>query len=224
MKRIIGSIFIIVMIFMVHINVLADNKCTSDEMQRLKKLASNVEVRYEYKIDDVKVGNVMYKEPAFSIIASNLNKDLLVMIIEDEYADKYREFKSNTGSYTLDGFKSGDKVQITIKAFVPNACSGQVLSKTTINLPYYNLFASNELCQKYPEFKYCVEWLDKPIERNVFNREINEYINVLNKGKDIDKGDFNNRTLYFIIGGIVGIIIIIILGIVIVKRKKNNAL
>lgn len=224
MRKNIYVLFIIVFILMVHINVLADNKCSSEETKRLKALADLVELKYDYKINDVKVGNTTYKEESFSITASNLHKDLLVMIIENDAANKYKEFKNNNGSYTMNGFKAGQRVEVTIKAFVANACSGDVLAKKTIKLPYYNIFISDERCQKYPEFKYCSEWLDTPVERNVFNTKITEYIKTLDNGKPIDKSGLNTTLLYIIIGGVVGIIALTSLGIVIAKKRKKNAL
>ena len=157
-----------IILLLLTLNVKADEKCQTSEYSRLKELAQKIEFDYDYILVDG-VAN-------FSIKAVNLNSDLKVIIIEDYYRDKYKEFKDNsTHIATLNGFKSGERVAVTIKAFVPNWCSGTTLLTKTVKLPYYNYFYDENECKGNEDFKYCKVLLDSNITQDTFNKEFEIY-------------------------------------------------
>ncbi len=217
MKKIRYLIF--VLLVLLSINVKAANKCETKEFDRLKELAKKVEFDYDYK---------MVKERAmFSITAVNLNSDLRVLIIEDYYADKYKEFKNNdTHTATLDNFYPGDKVVITIKGFVPNWCSGKTVLTKTIKLPYYNYFYDEEKCRGNEDFKYCKVLIDSDISQKTFDTQFKNYLkNKENNNKPEVKHGIDTFTLLIIIGSIVGALAVIVLvTLYIIKRRKKNSL
>jgi len=218
MKKIKYVLFAILLF--ISINVKADSNCEKSERTRLTELAKKVEFDYDYKLVDDKV--------EFSINAVNLNEDLKVVILNgDKFNDNYREFKDNsTHKATLDGFKAGEKVKITILAFVPNFCSYEELSEKTIKLPYYNYYYDEERCKGNEDFKYCKLLIDNNISESEFERLFELYLKNKEEKEDkpVIKTD-DNMGLYITIGTIVLAVVVVILIIVnIVNRRKRNRL
>ena len=217
MKKI-KCLLLILLVFLV-VNVKADNKCEKEELTRLKELAKKVEFDYDYKLVNEQV--------IFSITAINLDDDLKVMIVDDYYSDKYREFKNNSDhSNTIDGFKSGEKVSITIEGFVPNWCSGTRLLTKTIKLPYYNYFYDEDLCRGYEDFKYCKELIDTNITKETFDAQ---YV-LFAESKEVNNNEENNlmnsiwKWVMIIASIIVALAIIAIIVLSIIKKVKKNRL
>ncbi len=216
MKKI--KYLILVMLVFFTINVKAADSCDTKELNRLKELAKKIEFDYDYTVVD---GNAN-----FSIHAINLNEELKALIIKDYYNGDYREFIGNTEA-TLDGFTSGERIVITIKAFVPNACSGETVFTKTIKLPYYNIFYNEKDCTGFEDFKYCKPILNNNITQKEFYDSYLAYrAEILEKlNKKDEEVTSSNMDIYFLIGGAVLIIAIIVAYVsYVVKRNKRNKL
>ena len=212
MKKIIKFSMLFVFIFFINIVVKADTSCQSEELKRLKDLANNVEITYKENITEEKVGDNVFKDVNYSITVTNLNNNIKVMIIDDLMKDNYKEFKSNTNIATLNGFRSGEKVTLTIMAFVPNGCSGKTLLTRSINLPYYNIFSEGDECKAYPDFKYCTTWIENTISRDTFDSEFTKYTDSIKKNAETPNTEKGSNSLLSII--LIIIVVLIALGIV----------
>ena len=220
MKKIRYVLFIVTMLLCVNVYA-ANDKCTTEELNRLKELASKVEYSYDYKIDNDGAVD-------FSITATNLNQDIRVVIIEDYYRDKFTEFvdrdKTHTG--TLNGFHSGDRVQITIQGYVPNGCAGKKLLTKTVKIPYYNYYYDDEKCKGNEDYKYCKLLLDDNITEKKFNDGLAEYVK--NRAKTTTEEVVEKKEPWKYVG-IIGVIVFAVVVIVVVakqieKRRKKNSL
>ncbi len=217
MKKIKYVLFVLIMLFA--INVKAENHCDSKELARIKEIAKKVEFDYDYKMEDNKA--------VFSISAMNLNDDIKVLIVDNYYNQNYREFKnegSNKG--TLNNFKEGERVSITISAYVPNWCSGKTVLTKTIKLPYYNYFYSEEKCKGYEDFKYCKQLIDSNITEESFENQLAAYKKTKEKNEEQKIEEEPSAMRYIIIGVIslivaVGAIILIMRNISRIKKKNS---
>lgn len=211
-------LFVLLMFFT--INVKAEDKCERKELNRLRELARKVEFDYDYKmIDDIAV---------FSLKAVNLNSDLKVMIVEDFYMDKYKEFKDNdTHMASIDGFTSGDKVAVTIIGYVPNMCSGEILLTKTIKIPYYNYFYNNDNCEGNEDFKYCKLLVDTNLSQKTFDNQYTAYLmekNTVKENNEIQVIEKDFRVLKIINAIAASIGILALIAIVVIKRIRRNSL
>ena len=223
MQRIVKILFLLV-ITLHGIDVLADRVCEREEKQRLKNLASKVEFTYGYDLEKLVVNGREVENANFYITATNLNSDLKVTIMDDYFMDIYQEFKDGDNKEaTLRGFKTGEKVVVTIYGFVPNACSGEEILKKVIRLPYYNTLKDDPKCEEYPDFKYCSDLLDESIKKDTFDAELKRYIAKEQK-ENPDIIDENNSHLLVIIVSIVSGCIVVgtIIMYVIYRRKKYS--
>ena len=220
--------FLILIIF--SINVYADS-CSNDELKRLKNIAEQVDITYEYEMKNKVINKEEYVYVDFTIVASNLNKELQVNHENDYLQGDYKEFKNDGKNFgRISGFIEGEKVTITIRAYTSNDCSGRILMKKTIKLPYYNYWkianSTYYMCKNYPEFKYCKELVDDKIEYEKFVDELNKYVSSLNvkENNDVSKDTSSDNNYYMIIGIVGGILLVFIIIYVIWKKQRKNSL
>lgn len=219
MKRIKCLLFLFLLLLTMNVNAKNDNLCEQTELKRVREIAKKVEFDYEYELVNGKA--------VFTINAINLNKELKVQIIDNEYSDDNREFKNagnNRGS--LKNFKEGERVVITITAFVPNWCSGEKVYTKVVKLPYYNYYYDEEKCKGYEEYKYCKQLIDTSITQEKFEKGLESYIENKNKkNKEIQEDD-NNKVNYIIIGAVsfvvaIGAAVLIIHNVKRIKEKNT---
>ena len=207
----------LVIIFIILLNVNVYASCDTKELSRLKEKAN--EIQFSYKlVEGTDRNGELYI--TFDVTASNLDPELRALIIEDYYLDDYREFKYNdTKETTLHYFSPGDKVQVTIKAYVKNDCSGTTILTKNVNIPYYNYFYNSDLCKENPDFDYCkVKVSDKKITNADF---INKYYDAEEEESDKEistVSDINYKALMIV--AVVIIVAIIIVVIVVNYEKK----
>lgn len=229
MKKVFIKIFIIMMLlFIFDINTNAKT-CEISEINRLTNLAKKIEFSKEVGI---------YNNPsplcpdckmaAYDIEALNMNDDLLVRIVDEEnpnlYYNQFKKDKNNR--YILKGYGSG-QVSIYIYAFVENECSGRIIKRTTLKLPYYNPYTGNEECKNYPDFKYCKnEFLDYDLSYESFLKDLKSYQKEEEKANNFKlTSEYGTKGLIIIL-----VIIFIVLGgitfgiIYFTKKKKREEL
>ena len=225
MKKILYYLFSLIIIF--PLIVYADT-CKSDTLTKLKKLGEKVELTYTPKIEEKKLEDgSIWPSVTYTVTVNNLNPDLKVLIIKDYLKMDYYEFKyNNTLSSSLDGFNDGDSVTVTIKAYTEDDCAGKTVATKTIKLPYYNynLYGYKNFCENHPDFKYCIEYSDKEITSNEFQKELANYISNLNKEEKKEEEPKNNK-LFLYIGIGTGILIFIsVISILVIRYKKKTSL
>ena len=210
---------LLVILLMLTFNVNAASNCDKNEMARLKELAKKVEFDYEYELVDGK--------PIFSINAINLNADLKVVIMENYYNQQYKEFKNDGNNRgTLKNFEAGERVTVSMYAFVANWCSGEKVYTKNVKLPYYNYFYSEEKCKGYEGYKYCKQLIDTNISEKTFENGLEAY-KKNNETKPVEPvKEESNTTKYIIIGAIslivaIGAIVLVVRNISRIKKKNS---
>lgn len=207
-------------------NVSAIDNCTSSEMTRLRELANNVEIKYEDKVEEIWevndenatsesfVGvNVVYK-----LVINNYNSDLKLYIKLNNNEKKIISVEELENK----NFYETDNIQIEIYSLTNNLCTDELLRTITIKLPIYNQFyySHKEECIKYPDFKYCEEFLDLTnVDFDKINAEFEKYLSNQN---DVRINNDIKINKYLLIGGIVAIVMIITVLSLWKKNKKKK--
>ena len=212
---------LIVLFFVINVNAAT---CDKNELARLKNIAKNVEFETNYEIKEENG-----EETAdFSIIAHNLNDDLKVNYEKNFLKGNYKEFVNDgTNTGKLSGFTSGQKVNITIRAYTDNGCTTKVLLQKTVNLPYLNknYYIFTGICENYPEFKYCKPVFDREISINEFMNEFNLYNKSSETIEEVNnEKDNNNYIIFIVIGSLILLLVIIVVFAIIYKKKKRNSI
>ncbi|MBQ8891452.1 MAG: hypothetical protein IJ068_01140 [Bacilli bacterium] len=212
-------------LFCITLNVKALDSCTTDEMNRLKELAGNVEFKYNYEISNEYIAENAaeenFVEGVFKIQVLNHNEDLRYVLQYDG-----SEFEINGNDLSSFSFDEGETITFKIYSYTTNLCTHNMLKTYTIKLPYYNQYYhyNKDKCESNQEFEYCKEYLDKYTGKSIseideeFEKNKNDGLNIVS---ELPK---NNIVII-----IISLIVVLGLGIggVVVysqykKRKKDD--
>lgn len=214
MKRIFKYLSLII-IFLITSNVYAIDECSTKEMNRLKELANNVKINYNYEIQEKE----LYQDDYIATINYTIN----FLNLNNELKVYYNNINGLTDISSFDNtnLKEGAHLEFSIYSYTTNLCTNTLLKKITLDLPYYNnyYYKNKEKCLNYPDFKYCQEFMEVS-EDDFFkiDQEFSQYIKDDSK-KDLDK---DNKKIYIIISLIVIVFLILLVIIIIKKRNKKD--
>lgn len=211
MKKI-NYILPIIMMFLT-INVKAVNQCTSDEMNRLRSLANNVQFKTEYEIidgtEDEESGDIFAQ---YKIKVINMSDELRI-----SYRDIGNSDFTDVSVSELDdiSFYGGTNLEFKIYAYTNNLCIDELLKTEKLNLPLYNTFYrdNKDKCKKYPEFKYCKEFIEDNKTEDEINKEFEKYIN----GDDNEFKEVQNGYLRIVI---ILVVFVVIVGVIVAAKFK----
>lgn len=204
-----------IIIFMMGINVYALEKCSNEEMARLRELANNVDFTYNYAINDEgNLDELSYESVYYKVTVSNWDNDLKLYY---KYADEKDYDEISIDELNNTEFPNDATLVFAIRAYVANMCTNELLKTKTLDLPYYNIYyyINKSKCDEYPDFKYCKEIMTKSPEKE--NDEIDDLFNkYIEKNNAIAEEKTNENVQnqgisWTIIAGFVLIIIVIII-------------
>lgn len=210
MKRII--FLLILFLFIPKVNAL---NCQFSEMARAKKLASNVNISYDY----VEKNNSV----TFSINLLNLHKDIYFV---DETNGKIYNYSKN--EINLSNYKSGQTVKYTFYSTHPD-CNEPLVTLRVV-LPTYNQYYKDQVCVGAETYSLCQKWSSHGLAYDEFVKKVNEYKESLNKKQEnnnsekIEQNSFINALISLLVDYYIYITIFFILLVVavILYRKRND--
>ena len=212
--------YLVIIIFLSFINVYAVDRCSTDEMNRLKELAKNVDIKYEYDLKIIKQEddeNIIV--PRYRIQVLNYNDNLKIYYKDSSYSQTDLEsIEEITTNYLI---QEGDKLDVYIYSHTTNLCTDTMLRKITITFPYYNqyYYENKDKCQQYPEFKYCEEFKD--LKEKSFTEIDEEFDNYIKSLKIANVKNDLSKYWYLLI---ILLLLIIFISFIIVKKNKKDEL
>ena len=206
---------VLLLLFAINVRATEKDACDKTELRRLKDIASHLSFTYEFN----------EAKQTFDIIVDNITSEVKPLIVHSWDLLEYDEFvPDNNGTGRLSGFLSGQKIKITVKAYVNNGCVAKDLLTKTVALPYINPFLNTEECKKSPEFKFCKDKLTNiNITEKTFKSEYANYIKEKEKGTP--KLVVNNTKIYILLAVIVAVPIAIVIKNSVTKyieKKKDE--
>lgn len=202
------------------IKALTYGGCEYSEISKLKSYVSNVNVSYDYYILD----NSAY----FNITINNIVPGIYFI----DYLTSKTYYYDDTfdGEITITGNRNTSGHYTFYSAL--NECYGIKLGSKYYNLPTYNIYYNDPLCDENRSYSLCQKWANVPYSYDKFSDMINKY----NQSKEEigindseDKVDYKKSYLdmfvefyvkyyYVLLLGIIGICITIM----IISRRKNR--
>ncbi len=194
--------------------------CTVDDKIRYLSLASNITTSYDYIEANDRV--------TFSITIHNVHKDL---VVKDTVNNKsYSSNRNDLNNYTISNLKDGNNYSFSIYA-KRGDCSYKLLNTVYVNLPRYNKYYKDPICNGLDNYNLCQRWGEiGNINYETFKEKVEEYKKetvVEEEIKDNNKkslsiieslGDFWAKYyLYITIGTIA-----LLTPIIIIVNKKNR--
>lgn len=139
--------------------IITHAECDYQRQAELSRLASNVQINYNYAI--------VNGSPEYTVNISNITNDIYMtdslgstFASKNEFSQKYYIW-NNEVDYTI---YSND-----------NNCKGEVLLTKHISFPHYNQYSTLPECQKYASSELCSIWY------NTSNYSQEEFINALTR-------------------------------------------
>ena len=141
--------------------------CSNAELVRLNQLARNVTTSYEYYQDEDSV--------KFKVTLTNLDPNLsLTDLVNNEI------YKNRSGELIIDNYDPGTIVRYAITS-KEITCTNQNLVTLYVNLPSYNPYYNDPLCQTISDYKYCQKWISMPFKYEEFKKNVQAEIDSRNK-------------------------------------------
>lgn len=125
MKRIITILVLILLVPTVKVKALS---CSYSELARLKKIASNVNISYDYIEQDNNV--------TFTVTLNNLNEEIYFVDMTD-----YQTYNYENEELTISGYRSGQTVRYVFYA-TDSRCQQEALYTARVSFPSYNRILS----------------------------------------------------------------------------------
>ena len=195
--------------------------CTVDDKIRYLTLSSNITTSYDYVENNDKV--------TFSITIHNVHKDL---VVKDNVNNRsYSSNRNDLNNYTISNLNDGTNYSFSIYA-KSGDCSYKLLNTVYVNLPKYNKYYKDPLCDGIEGYNLCQRWGEiGDIDYETFKLKVEEYKKKTvieeepknDDGKETASlveiiGDFWAKYyLYITIGTIV-----LLTPIIIIVNKKNK--
>jgi hypothetical protein len=161
--------------------------CDYNELARLKNIASNINVSYDYTEQEDKL--------VYTIYFNNVQDDVTVKNAKGEVLTNLVEDRIILQDYVSDGIDV-----FTINGEVPFCKSGE-LSKIYLNLPFYNRFYKLDVCKDL-DYEYCDRFFKHSLSEEAFVKRVNAYkkeVNEEEKPETIKKYwfDYINEYYYY---------------------------
>lgn len=192
-------------------------ECTKEDINTFNKISDEYKVTYEFNKDS-KLYDLTFYDPS---------PDKYTFIINGATDGEFSIQDDNNYKYI--GISPGN-YEITIKG-IANECQ-DIFKTININLPKYNEYSEDPLCDGNEEFVLCQPTYDKEVDYETFKSRLEVYKktkqdnNEVNKEKDNNK---DNNIVNYIKNNIIEItivaaslIILTIIIISIVKRQKKS--
>ena len=210
------KIVIFLLLLMLPITNVKGGYCKYSDIAKYKGLASNISTYYDYKEMDNKI--------EFSVNLINLNESLYII---DTTTNKRYNYKSN--ELTISGYNSGQTIKFNVYTNDKN-CFDQLLYTIRVNLPDYNPYYKDEICNGFDNYIYCQKWYKHSLNYDEFVKKVNKYKESLKEQPIIEQPIDEKISLFEIILDIwleyyyiflIPIILICTLTIYIVNKKSD---
>lgn len=212
-------IILLIVLFIIPINVMAVSRvsCDYSVLSNLKKFAGNITYSYDYYIKE----NQAY----FNITVSNITSEMYIVNKKDN--KKYEYKQTNNGELVINDVTDTEKM--TLEIYSNNSeCPNEMLAAIYINLPVFNKFSVDPLCEENKEYKLCKRFLKTSVSYDIFVKQINKYIEDKNKPQEEEKeikqtkekADMFDLLIRFLP---LIIIVMVIAAIYIINQRKKNS-
>lgn len=194
--------------------------CSEQELQEYKELARNIRINYEH----IESNSELYDENnLFSITVSNIPKEVKVFESKESYYfinDTLEKF--STVKY--DNFPGGIKTNFIFYTTDNTNCPNEKIAIKNIQLPVYNEYWKDELCNGIESYLYCSKVISNKITYEGFKKNVIKYKESLNNEIIDDDNKKEKKIKDYVLSnyGLILISVILIIIIVAFYIKKRG--
>ena len=172
-------IVVFILLLLIPITKVEGAVCSYSEIARLKKIASNVTVSYDYiENNSSVVCNFLLKLQLICYL-----KFYNIYYLNDElyFVDQsnYQRYNYTEEELTISNYRSGQTIRYVFYATDPD-CDDTPLYTARVILPTYNQYYKDEVCNGIENYSLCQKWSSHNLTYTNFVQKVNEYKNSLN--------------------------------------------
>lgn len=231
---------LIALIFPIHVSA---STCTTEELNELEAKAKLVTAYYETESVKYEEGELIApesytKEEQEEFYSQDHYYNIMNILVVNVSSDFQIETYNNVNGTKLKFIGTGEEIKyrhyelwevttVTVDIYTSENtnCSGEFLTKVTIELPRYNYASNYEICDQFKDESICSEYT---FSDELTNIEFNEEIEILKDKLDIDDGEetffdkivdfIKNNAIYFVLS----LLVIVVLVVVYIKWQNKR--
>lgn len=216
------KLLLLISLFIIPINIfgLTYAGCDYSTVSKLKSLVTNINISYDYHIED----NIPY----FDVTLTNIPFDIY---FNDSINRKNYYYKdTNNGEITIKNY-NGNVLSGIYKFYsAKDECYGIKLGSKYFKFPTYNSYHNDELCSDISNYSLCQKWAVVNYSRKELETLINEYKNKTTEEENIENNvTYEKGFLELIVSFYVSYYYYLLIGIIvicgtfiIIKRRKER--
>ncbi len=207
--------------------------CSEEEIARLKVLANNISVHYEYlDADDESLdwGNTIPYGYNYAITVSGMSEGMYFTSTGD-ISHEFHYSNTNNGSVTY--YIQDNGTGLNIRFYPDNCFSNYTIKTKELNLPIFNSYYNTAECREIRNQKINLDVCQKTIPKDLikdsddFYLSVDKYLNVDvdSKVSVFDRIKFLFSNIYAVIAGIsVAVVLVIVIVFLILRHIKRSRL
>lgn len=164
--------------------------CDYSELARLKNIANNIVVSYNYVEEN---GDVK-----FNIALANIRPGIKIIDVSLNQVYRYGYTSANLNEIVLYGYNDDTTYRFDVYA-ESTACASSKLISLYANLPAYNKYYDDTICRGIENYSLCQKWSKNDLTYELFLKKVNEYKKSLVVDPiDETKNNSNNQFTYIL--------------------------
>jgi len=213
-------LFILLFIgFKTNVKAFSYGGCNYSQIARLKSFASNVNITYDYYIQN----NTAY----FNVTLTNITPE--IYFIDSNSNKKYTYSDTQNGQITIYN-QIYSKISYKFYSNLPE-CHGVKLNTKYHTLPSYNIYYNSALCKGIENYNLCQKWVKNNYSYDEFEELVNKYKNSKSEEKVENEVEITyEKTVFdYFVEFYVKYYYLILIGIIVIcfvviyfNKKKNS--
>lgn len=211
----------LIVIFLIPKTINADEIYTCDYKQRARH--NSIALNIVFNLDFIEENNAV----EFVVTISNLHPEIKIVDVVNAKTYKYNSIDETPKEIRLSGYKDGVTIRYELHS-KDVICPSNLLFNKFINIPSYNKYYNDPICNDVKEFVLCKKWVKNNRNYEQFKTEVNNYKKKIieEKQKEEDINKTNNQFIQFLINNYVYILISVIMigsvSVFIISKSKKE--
>ena len=135
--------------------------CSNQDKVKFQKMAKNITTTYDYIEEN---GTV-----AFTVTLSNVPNDFVIQHLASD-----QEYRTENGEIVFNNMAAGTSYRFDVYTS-DEACFLERLYSIYVNLPSYNPYYNDPICEGIENYKFCNKWQQVNLTYDEFVKEVNRY-------------------------------------------------
>lgn len=163
-KNKIVAVLLILTFFLLPSSISASIFCTYDTKSYLKKMASNINLSYDYVEQEEKA--------IFKITFSNVYKEFYLKEVKTGQV-YYPDTTKDLSEIEVNNYNSGKSYQFEVYTNRVD-CEDEILATFYASLPYYNPYYKEDVCTNL-NYELCSKWSQHNLSKEQFIENVTKY-------------------------------------------------